>query len=316
MSDASGQQPSSTPASFSDVTESGHDGALSSTASAPPAPPPPPAAPSTATVTTINKKWSIKMYIITLAMLVLGVWGLVDAIAVYPNRGARAAEYSEFQHLRDLKDSGRLANDLASIAEPQARLDELRTKERDGGGQGMVAGERARQEWLTQLKLIGKLIPQHTTYPRTDFRRDDAGKALAIGSADERLADLSKKFITPDGSAAKPPAPLSWYDVPSQWIIAAVGFGVAAYLVSLLLRVRSKTYRWEPSTKTLTLPGGQTLQPKDIAEFDKSKWDKLYIQLAVKPEHPTLGGKTLELDLLRYVPLEDWVLEMEKAGNA
>jgi hypothetical protein len=28
-----------------------------------------------------------------------------------------------------------------------------------------------------------------------------------------------------------------------------------------------------------------------------------------------LGGKTLELDLLRYVPLEEWVLEMERVGK-
>jgi hypothetical protein len=38
----------------------------------------------------------------------------------------------------------------------------------------------------------------------------------------------------------------------------------------------------------------------------------LYVHLTIKPEHATLGGKTLEFDLLRYVPLEEWILEMER----
>lgn len=273
---------------------------------------PSPAASQSGT-TTIAKKWSIKMYIITLAMLVLGIWGTVDAIVVYPKRGARAAEYAEFQHLQELKSSSRLANDLASVADPAKVLEELQTKARDGGAGSVSGGERAKLDWLTQLRLIGQLEARNTTFPRTDFRKED-GQPVAVGSADERLAGLTTKFVTPDG-AVKPPSPLSWYDIPSQWIIAAVGFGVFAWLMMLILKVRSKTYAWDAGTKTLTLPSGDKLTPSDIAEFDKSKWDKLYIHLLIKPTHATLGGKTLELDLLRYVPLEEWVLEMERVGK-
>jgi hypothetical protein len=277
----------------------------------------PPAEPSPAAsqsgTTTIAKKWSIKMYIITLAMLVLGIWGTVDAIVVYPKRGARAAEYYEFQHLQELKSGGRLANDLATVGDPAAKLAELQTKARDGGAGSVSGGERAKLDWLTQLKLIGQLDPKNTAYPRTDFRKE-AGQPVDVGSADERLASLTTKFVTPDG-AVKPPSPLSWYDIPSQWIIAAVGFGVFAWLMMLILKVRSKSYSWDAPTKTLTLPGGDKITPSDIAEFDKSKWDKLYIKLVVKPGHATLGGKSLELDLLRYVPLEERVLEMERVGK-
>ncbi len=65
---------------------------------------------------------------------------------------------------------------------------------------------------------------------------------------------------------------------------------------------------------TLGLPGGHSLTPADLTDVDKRKWDKFFVSLVVKPGHATLGGKEVALDLLRYEPLEDWVLEMEKAA--
>jgi hypothetical protein len=33
--------------------------------------------------------------------------------------------------------------------------------------------------------------------------------------------------------------------------------------------------------------------------------------IRVKNDHPTLAGQEVKFDLLRYVPLESWVVEME-----
>lgn len=264
------------------------------------------------TRSTINSKWSLKMIVIALAMFGLGIWGLIDAMIVYPNRGAEAAEFSEFQRLSDLKQSGRLANDLASIKDPAKDLETLLQTAEDTSR--LTPGEKATFEWLTQLNNIYKLSPENTTYPRTDFRREN-GANVSVGSADQRLAELTKKFVTPDGSTAKSPSPLSKHDIPTQWAITFAGFAVGLYMMWIWLKAKSKTFQWDPATHRLTLPNGISLTPGDIAEFDKSKWDKLFIHLHIKPEHKELGGKALELDLLRYTPVEAWVLEMERVAG-
>ncbi len=264
------------------------------------------------TRSTLNPKWSLKILLIALAMFGLGVWGLIDAMIVYPNRGAEAAEFSEFQRLSDLKQSGRLANDLASIKDPAKDLQTLQHTAEDTSR--LTPGEKATFEWLTQLKNISKLSAENTTYPRTDFRKEN-GSQVAVGSADQRLEQLTKKYVTPDGNAAKSPSPLSKHDIPTQWAIMLAGFAICLYMLWVWMKAKSKAFGWEPSTHTLTLPSGISLTPADIAEFDKSKWDKLFIHLHIKPEHKELGGKALELDLLRYVPVEAWVLEMERVAG-
>jgi hypothetical protein len=44
-----------------------------------------------------------------------------------------------------------------------------------------------------------------------------------------------------------------------------------------------------------------------INEVDKRKWHKFFVFLKLADNSPEI-----KLDLLRYSPLEDWVLEMEK----
>ena len=264
------------------------------------------------TRSSINSKWSLKMILIALAMFGLGIWGLIDAMIVYPNRGAEAAEFIEYQRLSDLKQSGRLANDLASIKDPVKDLATLQQTAEDTTK--LTPGERATLDWLTQLQILSKLSPENTTYPRTDFRRDN-GANVAVGSADQRLDELTKKFVTPEGKTAKSPSPLSKHDIPTQWAITVAGFAVGLYMMWVWMKARSKAFQWEPATHKLTLPNGISITPSDIAEFDKSKWDKLFIHLHIKPEHKELGGKALELDLLRYVPVEAWVLEMERVAG-
>lgn len=265
--------------------------------------------------TVVNKKWALKMTLIAVAFLGLFIWGVVDAIVVYPKRGARAAEFSEFQHLAELQKAGKLSNDQASIKDPSAELDKLLAKQKNDPA-SLAADERAVLDWLTQLKLISRLDPANTSFPRADFRIEE-GKPVAVGSADERLVQLRDRYTKADASGQiKAPSPLSWWDIPSQWAIAAVGIAVALWMIALMLRVRSISYAWDPATKTLTLPGGSTLVPADIVEFDKSKWEKFYISLVTREDHPTFKGAAVELDLYRHVPLEDWVLEMEKDVEA
>ncbi len=106
--------------------------------------------------------------------------------------------------------------------------------------------------------------------------------------------------------------PLSRFDIPSQWLITAVGFIGGAWIVALIARVSAKTYRWEPAAQRLTLPGGASVTPADVSEVDKTLWHKYYVELHIKADHPKLGGKSVKLDLMRYEPLEAWVLEMEQ----
>ena len=78
----------------------------------------------------------------------------------------------------------------------------------------------------------------------------------------------------------------------------------------LFVRVSAKKYRWSPDTRTLTLPGGKTIAPAQIAEVDKRKWDKFFVTLRLNESSPE--PREVKLDLLRFTPLEAWVLEMEK----
>lgn len=261
----------------------------------------------------MGKQWLLRRGGVALMFLVLGVWGLVDAVAIYPGRGLRAADFFEYQYLDALRtQQGMLINSSATIADPGAIWQRLHEQER--GGEALSAIEKAKLDWFTQLRYVGKLQAQRSSYPR------EALGAEPTQSAEERHAALRARFVgggAGGGSAApaKAPNPLTQFDIPSQWAIAAVGFAVALYLLAIIAKVRGTRYRWDASTKTLTLPDGSTLTPADISEYDKSKWDKFYVFVQVKPEHPRLGGRRIKLDLYRYVPLEDWVLAMEKASE-
>jgi hypothetical protein len=245
--------------------------------------------------TSTNKAWRRKMIIFALILVGLGLYGLFDAAYAYPRRGYRAAESLERDYLKYLSDASRLSDTAASIDDPAAELS--RTAAATSGGDVLV------QRWLTQLAFVNKLTPEHTKIPRADFFADGASKGGPIESAAARLEALR---------AAPHAEPLQSYDIPVQWLICLVGFLWGAYILGLLARVARRSYSWDPVAKRLTIPGGISFTPADILEIDKRKWHKFFVTLTLKPDHPQLGGKALELDLLRFVPLEDWVLEMER----
>lgn len=254
-----------------------------------------PDAPTGPQTTSMNAKWRFKMIIFAIILLGLGVYGLYDATTAYPNRGYRAAESLEYDYLKYLDGSGRLSDTAASIEDPRAEL--ARLSDLTTGVDGL------KRKWLTQLSYLNKLTPEHTRIPRTDFFKGGVSKGGEIASASARLEALK---------SAPHAEPLDAYDIPVQWLICATGLVWCLYILSLIAKVARRSYSWDPASKRLTIPGGASFTPADLLEIDKRKWHKFYVTLTIKPDHPQLGNKSIELDLLRFVPLEDWVLEMER----
>lgn len=255
----------------------------------------------------LSRKWTLKIGIIAIALIAFGLWGLYDAVIRYPARGSQSAEFLEFRYLDQLSTDHNLHN--ASIDDPAAKLADLEKRAKTSTPSQADLALRA---WLEQLDIIGKLQPEATKIPRTDFRLDAKGEPIAVGDPSQRYRDLKAKWTA---SSVTAPPPLSHFDILMQWLIVAGGVGTGAWLLFLILAAKAKVYRWAPASQTLTLPGGASLTPTDIAEFDKRKWHRLFITLKIKPTHPQLGGKDIEIDLLRFEPVEEWVLAMEKTVN-
>lgn len=237
--------------------------------------------------TKLARRWLLKMTVITLAFLIFGGWAMWDLFYAYPERGRDYASAKQLEYLR-ASDTARTLFD-ASIDEPSVSLGVLR------GRDSLTEVERAELGWLEALAVpgLGMLKAEHTQ----------------MESPRETLMELEEHFA----SAPRPKA-LTSYDLPVQGLIMVVCWGVAAYLIVLWIRVVSKRYTWVASEQRLGLPGGVTLVPTDLADLDKRKWHKFLVTLDIKAEHPKLGGKHVPLDLYRYLPLEEWVLEMEQTA--
>jgi hypothetical protein len=252
---------------------------------------------STAT-TRLNKPWLLKTLISAVVLVGFGLYGLYDATVAYPARGMRFASFQQYQYLEAAKannqlDSRAVENRL-SVADPVGELARIRALDRGR----YTPLDAPRRDWLEALETVGKLSSDQTK----------------IGDATVLHAELTKEWTRADGGSVAAPKPLSWYDIPVQWVFVAIGFGVGGYLFLLFANVARQKYHWEEPTQTLHLPDANTLTPADIEDFDKRKWDKYLIFLKIKPTHATLGGRELKLDLYRYTPLEEWVLAMEKTA--
>lgn len=245
--------------------------------------------------TQINPKWLWKMVIIAVFLVGFGAWGLYDATIAYPKRGINYAEYAEWEYLRTIKQADS-AWDRAAVKDPAAEL--ARLDERLRAKTNVSAIEKTRHEWLQALNVIGHLQPQLTD----------------IADPIKRFDQLNTDWTTSSGTAKSSPKKLAGWDIPVQWLITFLGFGLGLYLVGLILVVKRIRYGWEPASQTLTLPSGATLTPADIADFDKRKWHKYLIFLKIRPGVPQVGGQELRFDLLRYARLEEWVLAMEKTA--
>ncbi len=235
--------------------------------------------------TKLSRRWLIKMSLTTLAMLAFGGWAMFDLVHAYPKRGRDYAAAKQLEYLR----AADVARSLfeASVAEPREALDTLRSRP------SLTESERAKLEWLEALAVpgLGMLKAEHTV----------------MESPRETLASLEERL-----ASAEQPRQLSAFDLPSQWLILFVCWGVGLYLIVLWVRVATKKYTWVAAEQKLGLPGGATLVPTDLADVDKRKWHKFYVTLEINDTHPSLAGKAVALDLYRYVPLEEWVLKMEQ----
>lgn len=260
--------------------------------------------------TTLNKRWLTKNLVILAALFGFGCWGLYDAAYLYPMRGETYSADREREYLMRLA-LGTEPFKNASIADPVATRDQLASKRTElsdanadftrkmaSGSQAdkmdaMVnllpkAIDAARLDWLESLKTNWRLKPAYST----------------IENPAERLKTLLELQKTTNA-----PVPLSEYDLPIQWSFAGLGYGLAVVVGFNFLRTRAKRFTFEPDTRTLILPDKTRIAAADLAELDKRKWHKFYVTLVTK------SGSEHEIDLYAYDPLEEWVLEMEKAAG-
>ncbi|MEK6701457.1 MAG: hypothetical protein AABZ53_04280 [Planctomycetota bacterium] len=242
--------------------------------------------------TSINRSWMLKMAAIGIIFAVFGIWGYYDASIVYPARGVASAEYLKYLYLDEAKRQSLLLSPL-SVKDPAGELDRLRKT----AAEQLKPLDLARREWLDSLAIINTLDAAHTEIP----------------SAELEHTELHKKFTTATG-APNIPKPLSWWDIPVQWLICGLGLAVGLWMLALIIVVSRSKYSWDPEAKVLTLPDGSTLAIAECEDFDRRKWDKFLMFVRVRTGHPRHAGKEIRLDLLRYVPLEDWVVEMEYAA--
>lgn len=245
--------------------------------------------------TTLNRSWVLKIGAICLAFAVLGVWGLADALHVYPKRGRADAQYKQYLYLGAAKSAGRLAE--ASVPDPAARYAALAARSRELEQAAAQAGDRlipqvvelAELRWLEAESRVGGLKPANT----------------AIADPAARLQELTAKWST-----TNPPKPLDAYDLPLQWFFALLGFTVMMWTFVTILRATRVRYGWDAAEQRLHLPSGESIVPGDVAEFDKRLWHKFYIVLHLKE-----GRAAVKLDLLRNTNLEGWVLAMERTAH-
>lgn len=259
--------------------------------------------------TRLSPRWVRKTVIIIIVLVAFGCWGLLDAIKIYPKRGANVAEYREFKYLEQYASKRGFFDTGVSVADPVAEYERL---ESQAVGRALADPvEETRRQWFESLDRIGQLQGTQTTWPRDDFRGERVPDAQ---TRFEALRDAWTKVPTGGDPKAvrQPPKPLAAWDIPSQWGIMAICWGIAGFMAVSFMKAAGKKYAFDPSTERLTLADGTTLVPSDIDEFDKRRWSKFYVYLKVAASHPQHGGKELELDLYRYEPLEEWILAMER----
>lgn len=300
------------------------------------------AAQSDATVSNINRPWLIRIVIISACLLGYAAWSLYDAYVAYPARGEAYASYAEWQYLgtaieADRTESPGILRREGAVADPVGELARLKSEsvrsrnEEDLGSGGPRAKraemEIARQSWLSALSIIGRLKPAYTNFyanPDEAAAEQLAETELSAGNAEtasglrstlqpmsprDRFAELSARW-----SSETQPSTLRSYDIPVNQLQAAICLAFLIYLVTLMFRVATRKYRWDPATKALTLPGGATITPADLDDVDKRKWDKFIVFLKIKDSHEKLAGEEIRFDTYRNGRIENWILEMEKAA--
>lgn len=295
----------------------------------------------------ISRPWLVRIVVILCVLIGYGLWSVWDAYVAYPARGEKYAEFAEWAYLEaaieaDRVESPGVLRREAAIEDPAVELARLRnpeTAERNaqdaqgGGRQRRAEMEIARERWLTALSRISRLHPAYTNfYVDPDPTSVDRAEELRrIGEANldaaqrseldglssrltrqgprERYAALNARWTT-----ESPPGPLQSYDIPVNKLSAVICFGFSIYLVYLFVKVATKTYKWDPDERRLTLPDGVSIAPADLEDVDKRKWDKFIVFLKIKDHEHPLRGAEVRFDTYRHGHIEDWILEMERTA--
>lgn len=249
--------------------------------------------------TRLNRKWLTKMSIFMAALVILGVWGAVDALWLYPRRGEHHATFMLKDYLQKLSDEGSLVR-AASIEDPEGEHRRLSQMNPPPSG-----GEAARLAWLDSLGRI------HNLGALARQNQEAKAGAGATGTPNTRtmFADPSSRLdeLTKDLANRNVPKPLSAYDIPLQYVFAVAGLGGAVSMVFFLLGCKRVRFEYDPQEKRLFLPSGKSFVPADISEVDKRDWHKYFLYMRING----FEGEQ-KFDLLRYSPLEDWLEEMRR----
>jgi hypothetical protein len=246
----------------------------------------------------LNPAWVRKWLIFGLIVFAFGSWGLYDAAVIYPKRGEEDVSYRLKEYLAAADRSGQITT-VGVTGDPRVALDQLRAQEaslHNSAGDSTASGraattELAKLEWLAALARVGRLTPDRTasTNPELSAPRESLKSLQAQWTGKER------------------PKPLNDFDLRLQWLFFGLGYLGAGYFAWLILSRRSKVFTWDDEARRLTFPGGKrSIIPADLIEVDKRQWHKYYVTLG------TADGAKTTIDLQSHVPVEDWVLEMER----
>ncbi|MDX2116532.1 MAG: hypothetical protein SFZ24_13055 [Planctomycetota bacterium] len=247
--------------------------------------------------TTLNRKWVAKMIIFLAALFILGVWGTADALLIYPRRGEHHAQFALKDYLERVDASGQSLL-RASVEDPAAEMQRLSaTPPTD-------PVDTAKQQWLESLSRIHSLAAL-TEQNRAALAASPGATPDTVtmfSNSRQKLQDLQTQLANQNA-----PKPLSAYDIPLQYLFMLIGFAGSLWMVFFLFRCAATRFQYDRAEKRLFLPDGRSFVPADVEELDKRDWHKyfIYVKLAGQP------GET-KLDLLRYAPLEEWILEIEK----
>ena len=265
---------------------------------------------ATPTKTSLSRGWVIKSVVIIVVFLGLAAWGYLDATVIYIKRGQNHVDQARLAYLVELQQisTRRLRN--AGVDDPAAELERLQRVIDEARALESNPGEEvvAKYTWLSALDKIENL-EELASQNEAELERRRAGETAQdtltlFANPREHLEQLAE-----ERKDAKAPKPLNTWDIPLQWGFVVVGLGGGIPLLLMFLANASKSYRYDPATKTVTMPDGTDVYPDNLEAFDKRKWDKFLVFL-------TLKGETQErkVDLYRYTPLEDWLVEIYEAS--
>ena len=252
--------------------------------------------------TTLKGSWVAKMVVFFVVLVGLAGWGYLDAAIVYPKRGWEVVEYTKLAYLAQLNEANLLYQ--GSVEDPAAAYAELNEK----GMENLPPIERAQLAWMTSISRVANLS-MITEQNQAEMARriaepstDPVATPTLFASAGGELKQLESEWAN-----KAQPKPLSAFDLPVQWLIMFAGIAGALWVAFLFLKAKATSFSYKPETHELTLPGGKSFTPDMIEVVDKRTWDKFFVFLKVQGI-----ANEIKLDLLKFVPLEEWILEMEK----